>query len=373
MNFFLFYNFIKMKIIKVILILSCVILTLQIERAENKLQTLKRAEKVLSKKTEIKRAQMKTAKSLMARIFTVQIFIGNEITPSTATFDAKDVKKAVDGKTRGIYITPLPNSLSDSLKALIIAVPNSSQFLLPYRSIAAAVTFTNPTGSGNTINIQFQRGKTISPITILFDFDPDWDTITVDELQLLVSWINTLRTDRLSLISQLKTASVNAANGYITNINSYNAALGGLSAIDSKITANNAQVTSLQADIKKNSATIDDLNNQIQAKKNSIDALKKQQAEANSKVDQDDKQIAAYKSSLDSLKLQKSNGVTDTGAFQNDVNKYKDLFTNNIASLKEEYTTDYSNLDNARAALFDTNPPNLSLCNNYLTKATPSL
>jgi hypothetical protein len=347
--------------------------SLQSDRALNSLEALKRAEKAQTRKTAMKKAERKISKSLMARIFTVQIFVESETTATIATFDAKEIKKPIDGRVRGLYLTLSPSAvIQPSLKSLLVAVPNTTTYYLPYRSFPSAFTMTTPAGQGFYISSTIQLGTAFKSIKIQFEYDVDWDVITSEELNTLIGWLNTLRVDRMTVVSQLKASALQYANGYYTNKNSYEAALKGVAGLDAQIAKSNVQVIALTGEIAANDETIKSLLSQIAAKEQTLAALKQQQTDAIGKVSQDDQLITAQTESFKTLGLQKSSGVADTSAFQNQMNNNKDGFISTLNSLKEEYGSDYSNLENARKVVFDTTPPNLNSCNAYLNSATPS-
>ena len=369
----IFYNFCKMKIIKAILILSCIMFSLQFERVSNALESLKRAEKAQTKKAAMKKAEKKLAKSLMARIFKVTLKIDNETTGTEATFDAKEIKKPVDGKIRGMYFTIAAGvALSEKLKAILVAIPNTTSYFLPYRSIPSSFKMNAPAGAGNYITCSFQSGPNFLSMTVLFEYDPDWEVISKDELGTLVGWLNTLRVNRLTIVEKLKAQALTYANGYITNKVSYDAALKGMTGLDAQIIAANTQITALQAVIDKNNQAIKDAQAQITTKEQNLAKLKQQQTDAMGKVSQGDQFIAAQTATLKTLNLQKESGISDSSTFEYTMAANKDGFINTLASVKEEYASDYSILENARKAVFDNAIPDLNTCNSLITSATPS-
>ena len=361
-----------MKIIKAIIILSCIIYSLQVKRVENKLESLKRAEKAQTRKAVMKKAERKIAKSLMARIFKVSIFVGSETLNSTASFDAKDIKKPIDGKVRGVYLTFNNNTIiQPSLKALLVAVPSTTGQYLPYRSLAASFKFESPAAQGKIISTTIQLGNVFQNIRIQFEYDPDWEVISSDEATTLIGWFNTLRIARIALVNQLKVAALQSGNAYYTSKVSYDAALKGAQGIDDQIKVSTIQTAALKAEIAKNDETLKALKDQVTAKEASINALSKSQTGAVSRVSQDDQYISAQNATLNTLKLQKSSGVTDASAFQATMDQSKDAFVLIVNTIREEFGMDSVILDNANKAIFNTNPPNLDLCNNFINKVTP--
>jgi len=311
----------------------------------------------------------------MARIFTVSIFVETETKPTVATFDAKDVKKAVEGKIRGLYlnIQDAVTNFQASLKSLLVPITGATnQFYLPYRSIPSPISLTTPSGQGSYLSLQLQQGDKFFSIKIVFEYDTDWEVITPEELTTLAGWLNSLRVDRINTVSGLKATAIQYANDYITNKNSLEAAQKGVAGLEAQITTSNTAITTLQKEMADNDAAIKTLLAQIATKEQNLILLKNQQTTAMGNVSQDDQQLAAQTQTLKTLTLQKDSGVADTSAFQNQMNINKDGFTSTLNALREEYAGDYSVLENARKAVFDTSPPNLSSCNSYLNQATPS-
>ena len=363
-----------MKIIKAIVILSCIIYSLQIERVENKLESLKRAEKAQTRKVAMKKAEKKISKSLMARIFTVSIFVGTDSLFSVASFDAKDIKKPIDGKVRGVYLTFASGAqIQPSLKALLVPVPTSNGNYLPYRSLAAAFVFESPAAQGKYLSTTIQLGGDFKNIKIQFEYDPDWEVISNDEISTLVGWLNNLRIERMTLVNQLKGAALQSANAYYTNKVSYDAAVKGAQGIDDQIVSSNKQIAALKADMTKNDDEIKTVKASISVKEILLASLSKSQTDANSNVTQDDLYITSESSVLTNLQLQKSSGVTDATGFQNTMDQSKDAFVQKVNEVKEEYGNDAGDLEKARKAVFETNPPNLDSCNSFINAATPSL
>jgi len=54
--------------------------------------------------TEMKRLKAETLKTLMERYFKIEIFVDNSKTATISKFDAKNVKKPMDGQEKGWYM-----------------------------------------------------------------------------------------------------------------------------------------------------------------------------------------------------------------------------------------------------------------------------
>lgn len=359
-----------MKTIKAIIILSCIIYTLQISRVETKLEASKRAEKYQSRKVEYQKSEKKIAKSLMARLFNVSILVGQETVASIASFDAKDIKKPIDGKVRGVYLTFF-TAVQPSLKALLVAVTGTTVQYLPYRSLASPFGYESPAASGKIISTTMQAGTAFTNIRIQFQYDPDWDIISSEEINTLVGWLNTLRIDRITLVKQLKGGSSDAANAYYTSKASYDAALKGAAGIDSLITKSTADIAALKSDLSKNDDAMKALQVQISAKDANLIILSKSQTDATFIVSQDDQFISDSNSTMVILIQQQTDGK-DTSGFQNTMDQNKAAFNLNVELSKDDFGSQITILQNAAKELFVQNPPNLTNCNNFIRQATPT-
>ena len=321
----------------------------------------------------MKRMERKVTKALMARIFTVSIFTGPDTKATVATFDAKDIKKPVDGKIRGLYLTVTdPKQIQASLLNFLVPITGTNVYYLPYRSIPTPIKFDTPAGVGYFISLSFQVGTVFTPIKIVFEYDPDWETISAVELTTLVGWLEIVRVNRLTTVANLKASTISNASSYSTAKQSYEAALKGAAGLDAQIVAANAQIVTLSASIKTNDDTIKTVTSQILISEQNLINLNNQQTTASAQVKQLDQLLQANTESLKVLQLQKDSGETDTATFQNQMNLNKSGFESTLTSIKEEYANDYQLLENARKAVFDTIPPNLASANSYINQATPS-
>ena len=360
-----------MKFIKAIVILSCIIYSLQIERVENKLESLKRAEKAQTRKAAMKKAEKKISKSLMARIFTVSIFVGNDSLFSVATFDAKDVKVPKNGKARGLYFNFTSGAqIQPSLNALL--VPSANGTYLPYRSLAASFVFESPAAQGKYLSTTMQLGQDFKNIKIQFEYDPEWDTITNDELTILVRWLNNLRLLSIDYVNQLKSAASQSAINYYSNKVSYDAALKGAQGIQDQINSTNIHIAAIKANMTINENTIKNIKASISVKEQLLASLSKNQTIAVNTVSQDDQYIASQKSIYSNLQLQKTSNVTDATGFKTTMDLNIDTYDDLVNLVKEEYSDKASVFETSRRAIFVANPPNLDAFNHMINQITPS-
>jgi len=308
----------------------------------------------------------------MARHFKVQIYVDDSKTFTIAKFDAKDVKKPMDGKEKGWYMDfEKPETL---LQTCCLKKADKSKHFIPYRRINGEFKINRMEGSASfiTTTFQYEPGK-VKNLKFQFEFDKDWDYITKEELQMLSGWLNDLRVARQSLVKDLKKKIMGEANFYMANKTSYDAAQKGGEEVKKQLTTSQELVKTLTA---KNETLVKDVNNtlnEVLELEKLLSVKSKERNDANAKASQLSSQLSTTNANIVNLNLLKAKGKADQEALKSNVDAAKNGFDNILKELKEEYSVgkDYDPLENARKAVFDGEKPDIMACNGNLFEAYP--
>ena len=219
-------------------------------------------------------------KNEMIQVFEVEVFSSVQPKPQIFLFDAKAVKIAhlkekklvikdnefVEDNELGLYLGKTSNSK--------VLDPIHHQYLrneeyrvwLPYSHCGEWKPIFNSNGTSTIIN-QLRRtssSRTQYPlITIRFKYDPDWEIINQNELNLIVNWLNANTNKRNSIKTLLKMNIIQSATNYTiiskslqdTNVKNSN----------SKQAITNLETTlkTEESKIKELEKTLTDLNNKL--------------------------------------------------------------------------------------------------------------
>jgi len=346
--------------------------TLELESNVESLKVTKAEKRRLQTIASMKKAKTQTTKTLMARHFKIHIFVDDVKAHTVAKFDAKDVKKPMDGKEKGWYMNfEKPET---ALQNCCLKKADKDKHFIPYRRINGEFKPNRMEGSASfiTTTYQYEPGK-IKNLKFQFEFDKDWDYISKEELQMLCGWLNDLRVARQSLVKDLKKKTLEQANFYMANKTSYDAAQKGGDEVKKQLETSTELVKTLTA---KNETLVKDVNNtmnEVLEFEKQLSIKTKERNDANAKATQLAAQFQTTGSNIKELELLKAKGKADQEALKQNVEAAKNGFDAILKELKEEYSVgkDYEPLENARKAVFDGEKPDIMRCNGNLFEAYP--
>jgi len=128
--------------------------------------------------------------------------------------------------------------------------------------------------------------------------------------------------------------------------------------------------------IDKNQTLVNEVNktlNQVLELEKLLSAKTKERNDINALTSQLTSQYQSQNANIKQLTLQKAKGMADQDSLKSNIEAAKNGFMSILDLIKEEYSvgTDFEPLENARAAVFDGDQPDIMKCNGALFEAYP--
>jgi hypothetical protein len=289
--------------------------------------------------------------SKMCKTYTVTVQIDNDTTNlSTGSITGTMIKSPSGDQTKGLFIKF--SSITDTLKGLLVA--SGDYYYLSYRQLLTSFDSAGTDFGGKYLIVSLSTDKVYS-IRINFEYDPSWTIIEDAEVIQVLSWLNSARSSRQSLISGYKRDAQTFANDYYTNYQSLTAAQGGLTAIDARITAANAEIatyTSNQSAAQTQSAT---LATQIATKEAELLVLQNTLTQTNTDINTKSAEITACNTAISTLQAQKDGKDAGVTTYSEQMNTASSNLNTYFANLSTECPKDTATIADAKTAILTNN------------------
>ena len=298
-------------------------------------------------RTERKKTKTDT-NNKMARQLTVQLFLNADknpsVQPSVGTIDAKTIKVPKNEEVRGLNIKF--TTLNDDLKALL--TENTGNFYLSYRRLSSEFQVLPNNSAGRIITVLFQKSSNeFHNLKIQFEYDPEWEVITEQEVFEVVSWLNRNRIQRINAVTALKTLAFQSASEYKTQSATAEAATKGAKAIDAQIEATQKLIVSKEAELAENNNKLAELEKSILTKNTQINTLSDDLIKSKKTMDHIDSQIILKLKALQELSAELSTGNVSAQTYKTSMENQEASFKAGISILSAEAPSSSSELNKA--------------------------
>jgi len=287
----------------------------------------------------------------MCKNYVVTVQIDNDTTNlSKGTITGTHLKSPTGDQTKGLFIKF--DTITDALKAL--AVASGDYYYLSYRQLLTTFDSAGTDFGGKYLTTSLQ-GSQVYSIRINFEYDPNWTIIEDSEVIQILTWINTARSSRQSLIIGYKRDAQTFANDYYTNSQSLTAAQSGLTGIETRITAATAEIATYTTQKSTDEASATSVQASITTKEAELLTLTNTLATTETDINTKTSEIAACNSAIATLTAQKDGKDSSVLTYQTQMTNAENNLKTYFDNLSTECPKDTTTVTAAKTAILTNN------------------